>query len=67
MAEIRLSLSDETYAQIERIAGDDGRSVDSTITAVIEEYVARRRRERYEAMGRKIARRDGELLDRLAR
>ncbi|WP_157545473.1 hypothetical protein [Microtetraspora fusca] len=46
---------------------DGGFSAHQLSPCMGEEYVARRRRERYAAMGRKIARRDGELLDRLAR
>ena len=67
MAETRLRLPDEAYEQIKQIAGSDGQSVNSAVVVAIEEYIARRRRERYEAMGRKTAQRDRELLDRLAR
>ncbi|MGW4640267.1 Arc family DNA-binding protein [Sphaerisporangium sp. NPDC004334] len=67
MAETRLRLPDEIYEQIKQIAGDDAQSVNSAMVAAIEEYIARRKRERYRAMGRKIAERDRELLDRLAR
>ncbi|WP_283133318.1 hypothetical protein [Rhizohabitans arisaemae] len=67
MAETLLRLPDETYEQIKQIAGGDAQSVNSTMVVAIEEYIIRRRRERYEVMGRKIAQRDRELLDRLAR
>ncbi|MEV4551043.1 CopG family transcriptional regulator [Nonomuraea wenchangensis] len=67
MAETRLRLPDETYEQIKQIAGHDAQSINSAMVVAIEEYIARRRRERYQAMGRKIAERDRELLERLAR
>ncbi|MCP2345096.1 MULTISPECIES: Arc family DNA-binding protein [Nonomuraea] len=67
MAETRLRLPDETYEQIKKIAGDDGQSVNSAMVAAIDDYIARRRRERYRAIGRKVAERDRELLERLAR
>lgn len=67
MAETRLRLPDETYEQIKQLAGGDGQSVNSAMVMAIEEYIARRRRERYQTMGRKIAERDRELLERLAR
>ncbi|WP_066363440.1 Arc family DNA-binding protein [Herbidospora mongoliensis] len=67
MAETRLRLPDETYEQIKQIASGDDESVNSTLIVAIDEYIARRRRERYEEMGRKIAQRDKELLERLSR
>ncbi len=67
MAETRLRLPDEIYDEIKQVAAGDAQSVNSAMVVAIEEYVVRRRRERYEAMGRKIAQRDRELLDRLAR
>ncbi|GGL21588.1 hypothetical protein Sme01_40430 [Sphaerisporangium melleum] len=67
MAETRLRLPDETYEQIKQLASGDAQSVNSAMVVAIEEYIARRRRERYQAMGRKIAERDRELLERLAR
>lgn len=67
MAETRLRIPDEIYGEIKQIAAGDAQSVNSAMVVAIEEYIVRRRRERYEAMGRKIAQRDRELLDRLAR
>ncbi|MEV0200304.1 Arc family DNA-binding protein [Nonomuraea sp. NPDC050691] len=67
MAETRLRLPDATYEQIKKIAGSDGQSVNSAMVGAIEEHIARRRRERYRAIGRKVAERDRELLERLAR
>ena len=66
MAETRLRLPDEIYEQIKQIAQGDGQSVNSAMVLAIEEYITRRRRERYAAIGRKVAQRDRELLDRLA-
>ncbi|MDP9847215.1 Arc family DNA-binding protein [Streptosporangium lutulentum] len=66
MAETRLRLPDETYEQIKQIASGDAQSVNSAMIVAIEEYIVRRRRERYESIGRKVAQRDRELLDRLA-
>lgn len=67
MAETRLRLPDETYEQIKQIASGDEQSVNSALVIAIEEYIARRKRERYAAIGCKVAERDRELLKRLAR
>ena len=67
MAETGLRLPDEIYDEIKQLATGEARSVDSTMVVTTEEYIVRCRRERYEAMGRKIAQRDRELLDRMAR
>jgi hypothetical protein len=63
--ETRLCLPDETYEQIKRLARSDAHSRGSAIVVPVDEYLDRRRRERYEAMGKKIAQRDRDLLDRL--
>jgi predicted transcriptional regulator len=62
-----LSLPDDLHAQLRAVADEEHRSVNATIVVAVERYVGdRNRRSRVRELAAEVARRDAELLDRLA-
>jgi hypothetical protein len=62
-----ISLPDELHAALKRIADDEHRSMNATILVAVEQYVAARsHRAKVRELAVDVARRDSELLDRLA-
>jgi predicted transcriptional regulator len=62
-----VSLPDELHAALKRIADDEHRSMNATILVAVEQYVAvRSHRSKVRELAAEVARRDTELLDRLA-
>jgi predicted transcriptional regulator len=63
-----LNLPDDLHAALKRIADDEHRSMNATILVAVEQYVAvRNHRSKVRELAADVARRDAELLDRLAR
>ncbi len=60
-----LRLTDELNDQLRQAAQDDGLSVQQAAVTAISEYVERRRAAQVQAIFRRIAERDANLLDRL--
>jgi predicted transcriptional regulator len=62
-----ISLPDELHTALKRIADDEHRSMNATILVAVEQYVAARsHRSKVRELAADVARRDSELLDRLA-
>ena len=62
-----VTLPDELHAALKRIAEDEHRSMNATILVAVEQYVAARsHRAKVQQLAADVARRDAELLDRLA-
>lgn len=63
-----VNLPDELHAQLKRVADEEHRSMNATILVAVEQYVAERsHRLKVRELAREVARRDAELLDRLAK
>jgi predicted transcriptional regulator len=63
-----VNLPDELHAALKRVAEDEHRSMNATILVALEQYVAARsHRAKVRELAADVARRDAELLDRLAR
>lgn len=63
-----VNLPDELHAQLKRVADEEHRSMNATILVAVEQYVAERsHRLQVRELAREVARRDAELLDRLAK
>lgn len=63
-----VNLPDELHAQLKRVADEEHRSMNATILVAVERYVAERgHRSRVRGLAAEVARRDAELLDRLAK
>jgi predicted transcriptional regulator len=63
-----VSLPDELHAALKRVADDEHRSMNATILVALEQYVAARsHRAKVRELASDVARRDAELLDRLAK
>ena len=62
-----LTLPDELHAALKRLADEEHRSMNATILVAVERYVAERsHRAKVREFAEDVARRDAELLDRLA-
>ena len=62
-----VNLPEELHAALRRIADDEHRSMNATIVVAVEQYVAARsHRSKVRELAAEVARRDVELLDRLA-
>jgi predicted transcriptional regulator len=62
-----VNLPDELHAALKRVADEDHRSMNSTILVALEQYVATRsHRATVRELASDVARRDAELLNRLA-
>jgi predicted transcriptional regulator len=62
-----LNLPDDLHAALKRIADDEHRSMNATILVAVEQYVAvRSHRAKVRELAADVARRDAELLGRLA-
>jgi len=62
-----VNLPDELHAALRRVADDEHRSMNATILVAVEQYVAARsHRATVRELAAEVARRDAELLDRLA-
>jgi predicted transcriptional regulator len=62
-----VNLPEELHAALKRIADDEHRSMNATIVVAVEQYVtARSHRSKVRELAAEVARRDVELLDRLA-
>jgi predicted transcriptional regulator len=62
-----VSLPDELHAALKRVADEEHRSMNATILVALEQYVAARsHRAKVRELASDVARRDAELLDRLA-
>ncbi|OLB78341.1 MAG: hypothetical protein AUI14_13615 [Actinobacteria bacterium 13_2_20CM_2_71_6] len=63
-----VNLPDELHAQLKQVADQERRSMNATILMAVEQYVAERaHRARTRELAAEVARRDAELLDRLAK
>jgi predicted transcriptional regulator len=63
-----VNLPDELHALLKGIADDEHRSMNATILVAVEQYVtARSHRSKVRELAADVARRDAELLDRLAK
>ncbi len=63
-----VNLPDELHAQLKQVAEEEHRSMNATILVALERYVAERtHRGRVRELAGEVARRDAELLDRLAK
>jgi predicted transcriptional regulator len=62
-----VSLPDDLHAALKRVADEEHRSMNATILVALEQYVtARSHRAEVRKLASDVARRDAELLDRLA-
>ena len=63
-----VNLPDELHALLKQVADQERRSMNATILMAVEQYVAERsHRARTRELAAEVARRDADLLDRLAR
>jgi predicted transcriptional regulator len=63
-----VNLPDELHAALKRVADEEHRSMNATILVAVERYVAERsHRSKIRELAAEVARRDAELLDRLAK
>jgi predicted transcriptional regulator len=63
-----VNLPDELHAALKRVADDEHRSMNATILVALEQYVATRsHRAKVRELAADVARRDADLLDRLAK
>jgi predicted transcriptional regulator len=63
-----INLPNELHAALKQIADDEHRSMNATILVAVEQYVAvRSHRSKVRELAADVARRDAELLNRLAK